>query len=163
MATNGRGVVNWLLARREQLMGALLIGNNVANIAGSTLATGLFLAWFGDVGVALCAAVGDDRPGRGVLRGAAEDGGAFNAPDRIALLVARPMRAVVRFLGPVLNFTEWLVNRMLAGVGFQGRGDQADLVRHTRNCAAPADLLHQGGSVEKRDRDMLGGCSTCVS
>src|SRR5215468_3901364 len=45
------GIVNRLVAAREQLIGALLIGNNVANIAGSTLATGLFLAWFGDVGV----------------------------------------------------------------------------------------------------------------
>jgi Cyclin M transmembrane N-terminal domain len=44
-------IVNRLLADREQLIGALLIGNNVATIAGSTLATGLFLNWFGDVGV----------------------------------------------------------------------------------------------------------------
>ena len=46
-------IVNRLLAEREQMIGALLIGTNVANIAGSTLATGLFLEWFGDPSYAL--------------------------------------------------------------------------------------------------------------
>src|SRR5215471_15675000 len=39
-------LVNRLMQTRE-----LLIGNNVATIAASSLATGLLLTWFGDVGV----------------------------------------------------------------------------------------------------------------
>src|SRR5262249_29842093 len=44
-------IVNRLLDARERMIGALLFGNNAANIAASSLATGLLLAWFGDVGV----------------------------------------------------------------------------------------------------------------
>src|SRR5580658_2980419 len=40
-----------LLEQRQRLIGALLIGNNVATIVSSSLATGLLLSWFGDVGV----------------------------------------------------------------------------------------------------------------
>src|SRR5882672_1128816 len=40
------GVVSSLFAMR-----ALLLGNNIANIGASALATGIFTAWFGEVGV----------------------------------------------------------------------------------------------------------------
>ena len=43
--------VHRLLQMRERLLGALLLGNNAVNIAASSLATGVFLGWFGDVGV----------------------------------------------------------------------------------------------------------------
>ena len=44
-------VVSSLMAMRERMIGALLLGNNIANIGASALATGIFTAWFGDVGV----------------------------------------------------------------------------------------------------------------
>src|SRR5665213_4023647 len=44
-------VVSSLFGMRERLIGALLLGNNIANIGASVLATGIFTAWFGEVGV----------------------------------------------------------------------------------------------------------------
>ena len=44
-------LVNRLLETRERMIGAMLIGNNIVNIAASTLTTGVLLSWFGDVGV----------------------------------------------------------------------------------------------------------------
>src|SRR5882724_3197603 len=44
-------VVNRLMDKRERMIGALLLGNNAVNIAGSSLAASVFLVWFGDVGV----------------------------------------------------------------------------------------------------------------
>src|SRR5215475_1751752 len=44
-------VVSDLIAERERLIGALLLGNNMANIAASALATDIFTTWFGAVGV----------------------------------------------------------------------------------------------------------------
>ena len=37
------GMVNRLIERRDRLIGALLIGNNLANILSSSIATSLFL------------------------------------------------------------------------------------------------------------------------
>jgi Mg2+/Co2+ transporter CorB len=147
-------VVNALLARREQLIGALLIGNNVANIAGSTLATGLFLAWFGDVGVVYATIFMTVLVV--VFCEVLPKTAAFSAPDRLALIAARPMRAVVRLFGPVLRFTEWLVNRMLASVGFK-IGEMQPILSGHEELRGTVDLLHHEGSFEKRDRDMLGG------
>ena len=40
-------IVNRLLQTRERFIGALLLGNNAVNVAASSLATGIFLGWFG--------------------------------------------------------------------------------------------------------------------
>src|ERR1700751_1835551 len=44
-------LVSQLIAKRERLIGALLLGNNIANIGASALATNVFTGWFGEVGV----------------------------------------------------------------------------------------------------------------
>ena len=50
--TSRAGLVGELIQAREMLIGALLLGNNVANILSSALATSLCLQLFGDAGVA---------------------------------------------------------------------------------------------------------------
>src|SRR6516162_1318032 len=50
-------VVYGLIGMRQRLIGALLLGNNIANIGASALATGIFTSWFGDVGVLYATAV----------------------------------------------------------------------------------------------------------
>jgi Mg2+/Co2+ transporter CorB len=50
------GIVRQLIERRDRLIGALLIGNNLANILSSSIATSLFLGLFGSSGVALATA-----------------------------------------------------------------------------------------------------------
>src|SRR5579875_1865397 len=87
------GIVNRLLASRERLIGALLLGNNAVNIAASSLATGVLLTWFGSAGIAYATVVMT-----AIIVIFAEvlpKTAAFNAPDRIALDVARPMQVVV--------------------------------------------------------------------
>src|SRR5258707_12380264 len=44
-------IVTRLLENRHRLIGALLIGSNVATIVSSALATPLLQEWFGDLGV----------------------------------------------------------------------------------------------------------------
>ena len=59
------GVVTWLLERRERMIGALLVGNNLANIGASALATGV--AWLVVVGMGATAVyhlLGADRERR---------------------------------------------------------------------------------------------------
>jgi Mg2+/Co2+ transporter CorB len=148
------GVVNRLLGMREQLIGALLIGNNVSNIAGSTLATGLFLAWFGDVGVIYATVVMTVLVV--VFCEVLPKTAAFNDPDRFALIVARPMQSVVKLLGPVLTFIEWLVRKMLTRLGFVA-GDAEPILSGHEELRGTVDLLHQEGSVGTHDRNMLGG------
>jgi Mg2+/Co2+ transporter CorB len=147
-------IVNSLLASRERLIGALLLGNNAVNIAASALATGVFLAWFGPAGI-VYATIGMTILVV-VFSEVLPKTAAFNAPDRIALLVARPMQWVVRLLGPVLMAIEKLVRWLLKLFGMNVEEDQAVLSAHEELRGA-VDLLHREGGVETLHLDMFGG------
>jgi Mg2+/Co2+ transporter CorB len=81
---------------------------------------------------------------------------AINAPDRIALVVARPMGWVVRFLGPVLMAIEALVRLTLRIVGVR-IGENEPILSAREELRGAVDLMHREGGVEKLDRDMMGG------
>jgi Mg2+/Co2+ transporter CorB len=148
------GIVNRLLAARERLIGALLLGNNAVNILASSLATSVFLVWFGDVGVIY--ATGLMTVLVVVFAEVLPKTIAFNAPDRMALAAARPMALVVRVLGPVLVAIEWLVRQLLRLLGVRIGEEQSILAPH-EEIRGTVDLLHREGGVEKLDRDMMGG------
>jgi magnesium and cobalt exporter, CNNM family len=148
------GIVNRLLETREELIGALLIGNNAATIAASTLATGLMLKFFGESG--LLAATVIMTVLILVFCEVLPKTAAIDSPDRIALAVARPMQAVVRVLAPVLTAIYWLVEHILAAFGFR-IGEGKRMLSAHEELRGAVDLFHREGGVEKHDRDMLGG------
>jgi Mg2+/Co2+ transporter CorB len=147
-------IVNRLLDARERLIGGILLGNNAANIAASSLATGLMLMWFGDVGVVyatfamtVIVVVFSEVLPKTI---------AINAPERIALLVAWPIEWVVKILGPVLIWVERFVRGLLAIFGMRV-GESQPILSAREELRGAVDLLHRDGSVEKHDRDMVGG------
>jgi len=144
-------IVNRLLEQRERLLGALLFGNN---IAASALATGVLLTWFGDVGVVYATVVMTIVVV--VFSEILPKTAAFNAPDRIALAVARPLHWFVKFFGPVLMAVEALVRWLLKFVGMTVGEDQ-EVLSAREELRGAVDLLHREGDVEKVDRDMFGG------
>src|ERR1700746_651683 len=103
----GAGVVSSLIGMRERLIGALLLGNNIANIGASALATNVFTGWFGEGGGLYATAV---MTVLGVVFAEVFPKTiAINAPDRVALAVARPMRLTMYVLGPLLAVIEAIV------------------------------------------------------
>src|SRR5216683_2321220 len=147
-------IIARLLDNKQRLIGALLIGNNVATIVSASLATLLLHDWFGDIGVVyasiamtvLVILFCEMLPKTA----------AINTPDRYAISIARPLDRVIRILGPVLDAADWLVRRMLAMAGIVPGAGEPLLPGYERLRGA-VDLLHREGSVEKQDRDMLGG------
>jgi len=146
--------VNRLLRARERLIGALLLGNNAVNIAASSLATGVLLLWFGEVGVIYATVVMTTVVV--VFSEVLPKTVAINSPDRVSLAVAEPISWLVRLLGPVLMAIEALVRWILLKVGIRIGVDQPILSAHEQ-LRGTVDLLHRAGGVEKQDRDMLGG------
>jgi Mg2+/Co2+ transporter CorB len=148
------GLVNQLMATRERLIGALLLGNNAVNIAASSLATSVLLVWFGDVGVIYATVVMTLVVV--VFAEVLPKTIAINAPDRMSLLVARPMSWVVRLLGPVLMAIEALVRAILRLFGVRV-GENLPILSAQEELRGAVDLLHHEDRVEKSDRDMFGG------
>jgi Mg2+/Co2+ transporter CorB len=147
-------IVNLLLEQRERLLGALLFGNNAVNIAASALATGVLLAWFGHAGVVYATVVMTILVV--VFSEVLPKTAAFNAPDRIALAVARPMYWFVKLFGPVLMAIEALVRWLLKLIGMTVGEDQ-EVLSAREELRGAVDLFHAEGGVEKHDRDMFGG------
>jgi Mg2+/Co2+ transporter CorB len=81
---------------------------------------------------------------------------AINAPDRVSLLVARPMKLTLYLLGPLLTVIEAIVRLLMRALGIKLGANQSILSPFERLRGA-VDLLHHEGGVEKQDRDMLGG------
>ena len=148
------GVVNGLLAQRERLLGALLLGNNLVNIAASALATGVLLAWFGNAGVVYATVVMTLLVV--IFSEVVPKTAAFNAPDRFALLAAGPMWWIVKLLGPILIGIEQLAVLLLRLLGMNVGQDQS-ILSAREELRGAVDLFHREGGVEKVDRDMFGG------
>jgi len=148
------GTVNRLLRARERLIGALLLGNNAVNIAASSLATGVLLSWFGEVGVFYSTVIMTLVVV--VFAEVLPKTAAFNAPDRLVLVVAAPVQWTVRLLAPVLVGVEWLVKQLLRAFGMK-TGESPSILSAHEELRGAVDLLHQEGGVERLDRDMLSG------
>jgi Mg2+/Co2+ transporter CorB len=148
------GLVNRLLANRERLIGALLFGNNAVNIAASVLATDILVAWFGHTGVLYATIVMTVLVV--VFSEVLPKTAAFNAPDRLALLVARPMNIIVKVLAPILIGIEMLVRWLLSLFGMK-LGENHDVLSAHEELRGAVDLMHREGDVETVDRDMFGG------
>jgi Mg2+/Co2+ transporter CorB len=148
------GVVSSLMTMRERLIGALLLGNNIANIGASALATGIFTAWFGEVGVLY--ATGLMTVLVVIFAEVLPKTIAINAPDRVSLLVARPMRLMLFLLGPLLAVVEAIVRVLIWMLGVK-IGAHQPLLSPTERLRGAVDLIHHEGGVEKQDRDMFGG------
>src|SRR5258708_16091530 len=120
-------VVSSLFAMRERMIGALLLGNNIANIGASALATGISTAWFGEVGVLYATIVMTVLVV--IFAELLPKTIAINAPDRVALLVARPMKLMVYLFGPLLTVIEAIVRALMKLLGIKIGAHQSKIGR----------------------------------
>jgi len=81
---------------------------------------------------------------------------AISTPDRFALAVAKPIAFFVSFFGPLTNAVNVIVRGSLRPFGVYIGENQAVLSAH-EEILSTVDILHKEGSVERSDRDMLGG------
>ncbi len=146
--------VNLLIDRRERLIGALLIGNNLANILASSLATSIFLELFGARGVAYSTAAMTVL--LVVFAEVLPKSWAISNPDRFALTVAPLVRAFVLVMGPVSVLVNMIVRFVLKLFGVSLQQGQA-LLPAIEELRGTAEVLHREGSFVKQERDRLDG------
>ena len=138
----------------ERMIGALLLGNNIANILSAALATALLTRMFGNSGVALAAfsisalvlVFGEVLP-RTV---------AITYPEFFATRAAPMVRVIIVLFSPVVTLVRAIVRGLLRLFGI--KADPAAHVLALRDEILGAIALgHSGGAVEKEDRDRLLG------
>lgn len=116
-------IINRLLDRKERLIGAILLGNNLVNILASAIATSVLIGLFGDTGVVYATAVmtvvvlvfGEILPKTYAIHNA----------NSLAQTLARPVQALVVLLAPITATIQWLLDGMLwlFGAKFSARAD----------------------------------------
>ena len=146
------GIVNRLRERRDRMIGAILLGNNLVNILASAMATSLFIAAVGEAGVVyatvamtvLVLVFGEILPKTYAFRNA----------DRAALRLSPVLRVVIAVLAPVSDFIQLVIRFTfrLFGVDFREDDNRTETIEELRG----AIELHRGGDATTRtERAML--------
>lgn len=146
------GLVARLIAKPERLIGAILLGNNLVNIAASVLTTTIFLTIVGPSGVFYATLVmtvvvvifAEVLPKTYAIRDA----------ERTAMLVAPAIRLIVLIFAPVVVTVQWVVSRTLDAL--PSHTDESGSLSPEDEIRGTIDLHHSEGVVEKEHRDMLG-------
>lgn len=150
----GAARVNRLLKKRERLIGTILLGNNLANISASALATGVFIAWFGESGIAYATGImtvvvlilGEILPKTFALL----------HTTGTALRVAPIMAVLVWALQPISMLLQGVVSTILL-VLVRGRRQPTSSAETLSELRGAIDLhtRKQPGSVDQVERHML--------
>ncbi len=148
------GLVTRLLDMRERFIGAMLLGNNVANVGASALITSLLLGLVGERGVLY--ATGIMTVALLVFAEVLPKTIAINYPERASLFLAPLVNGMVLVFGPVLKAVEIVVQAILRVFGVT-LGAQRSMLSGVEELKSAVDLLHQEGEVLRSDRDMVGG------
>jgi Mg2+/Co2+ transporter CorB len=147
-------LVERLVERKDRLVGALLIGNNLVNILASALATSLLLSIFGEAGV-IYATIAMTVT-LVIFSEILPKSWALSKPEQFALAVSPFARLVVFLFGHLSSAANWVVRGLLAAFGISLSRDEPMLSAHEELRGTVA-VLHREGSVVKQDRDRVGG------
>jgi Mg2+/Co2+ transporter CorB len=151
----GARYVNRLLTDREQMIGAVLLGNSLINILASSLTTQVFdRAIPGGWGVAAATAVmtvlilvfAEVLPKTlAILRS-----------DDVARFLSGPTLVVVKLFGPIIFMIQYAVRKTLGLFGVR-LGMEMDVLAAHEEIRGAVEYHHSEGLVETQYRWMLGG------
>ena len=138
----------------ESMIGALLLGNNIANILSAALTTALLTDLFGSKGVALATVMVTVLVL--VFAEVLPKTIAIISPVPVAILVGPVVKLLIILFTPIVTMVRAFVRLILRVFGLR-----ADPNRHIlalrEEIAGAISLGHSEGAVEKEDRDRLLG------
>jgi Mg2+/Co2+ transporter CorB len=146
--------VNALIADRERLIGAILLANTFINILASALATSVALRFFSEGGIAIATVA--MTAFILIFSEVLPKTLAIARTDRTALAVAPPLRLFVVLLAPIVSTVQFIVWRLLRLFRLR-QNEHEPVLTAQEELRGAIELHHQEGTVERENRDMLGG------
>jgi len=140
-----------ILEHPDRLLGAILVGNNLANIAASVFATTFFVQLYGDQGELLTILV--LTPVLLILSEISPKTYAAQYPEKVSFLVLRPILAVMWLLSPVV----WLVTRASRLLTHFVRGEEKRPILSEEEIRSIISVGEETGVVAREQRLMLHG------
>jgi putative hemolysin len=142
-----------LLESPDRLLGGILVGNNLVNIAASVVATGLLVRHFGDRGEWLTILI--LTPVLLIISEVCPKTYAAQYPEKVSFLVLRPIMAVLWLLSPVVRIVI-LVSGLLTGL-LRGRAKEENLPLSEDEIRSIIQVGEESGVVAAEQRRMLHG------
>jgi putative hemolysin len=142
-----------LLESPDRLLGGILVGNNLVNIAASVVATGLLVRHFGDRGEWLTILI--LTPVLLIISEVCPKTYAAQYPEKVSFLVLRPIMAVLWLLSPVVRIVI-LLSGLLTGL-LRGRAKEENLPLSEDEIRSIIQVGEESGVVAAEQRRMLHG------
>jgi Mg2+/Co2+ transporter CorB len=147
--------VNRLISDQENMIGAILLSNNVINIFASALTTMVLTKAFpGAVGALMATAVMTVLVV--VFSEILPKTLAIARADDVARALSIPTFWVVKIFGPLARGAQWIVRQTLRPFGIK-LSMETDVLAAHEEIRGAVEYHHSEGLVEERDRRMLGG------
>ncbi|MGL6173796.1 MAG: CNNM domain-containing protein, partial [Cellulosilyticaceae bacterium] len=147
----GAKLVAKLVEDPNRLLGSILVGNNIVNIGASSLATVIATKIFGSAGAGIATGVmtllvlifGEITP---------KSLSAEN-PQKMALLVARPISLVVAVCSPIVKILMAITNILIRLFG--GKADSSKPFITTDELKTIVTVSHEEGVIEDEEKEMI--------
>ncbi|MGL5315107.1 MAG: HlyC/CorC family transporter [Peptostreptococcaceae bacterium] len=147
----GAKLVASLIEDPSSLLGSILVGNNVVNIAATSISTSLFIALLGPEGVPVATLVmtilvlifGEITP-KTI---------AANNSEKVAILVSKPIKVIIFILKPIV----WIFN-LITGVifkilGVENKNNQPYITEE--ELKTMVNVSHEEGVLEIEERQII--------
>lgn len=147
-------LVNKVLSRPEKMIGTVLLGNTLVDVLAAALASNIAVDLYGQFGVAYATAIITILIV--IFAAVLPKTYALAYADRVALVVAPPMQALIYVLTPFTKAIEFIVRHIL--ILTPGKADDAaNILAAHEEIRGTIDLQAKEGTVAKGDAEMLGG------
>lgn len=148
----GAKLVSSLIENPNKLLSSILVGNNVVNIAATSISTSLFIGLMkGSEGVAVATAVmtilvlifGEITP-KSI---------AANNSEKVALLVARPIKFIIFILSPIVWIFNLITGFIFKILGLENKGVQPYITEE--ELRTMVNVSHEEGVLEIEEREII--------
>ncbi|MBS5787666.1 MAG: HlyC/CorC family transporter [Clostridioides difficile] len=147
----GANLVSSLTENSGKLLSAILVGNNLANIAATSISTSLLVSIFGSRGVVMATAImtvlilifGEITP-KTI---------AANDSERVALSVSKPIKLVITVLTPVVWVLDKITNIIFKIFRIQNKGNTSYVTEE--DLKTMVNVSHEEGVLEVEEREII--------
>ncbi len=147
----GAKLVASLIEDSNKLLSSILIGNNVVNIAATSISTSLFIALLGPQGVPVATALmtvlvllfGEITP-KTI---------AANNSEKVAIFVSKPIKIIIFILRPVVWIFNLVTNIIFKLLGIKYKGNQPYITEE--ELKTMVNVSHEEGLLEIEERQII--------
>lgn len=147
----GAKLVSSLIESPNKLLSSILVGNNVVNIAATSISTSLFIGLMGEKGVALATAVmtvlvlifGEITP---------KTIAASNS-EKVSLLVSKPIKVIIFILKPIVWIFNIITSVIFKLFGITNKGAKSFITEE--ELKTMVNVSHEEGVLEMEEREII--------